>query len=219
MAKPKVTLFVDIASPFAYLGFYALQNFSIFKQCEVTFVPILLGGLMKACGNTPPLHIKNKDKWIDIERIRWSRLFNIPVSAQAPEGSPINTLLIQRALTSLNLSHPHLLPQALGAFYHAFWVSFAAPQKPENTLSILASVVGDTEAKTVFERSTSAEVKKLLAEKTNEAMDAGAFGLPWFVATNSKGEKEGFWGFDHIGQMVDHLGLERPQTDGWKAML
>ena len=128
-------------------------------------------------------------------------------------------------------------------------MSFAAPQKPENTLSILASVVGDTEAKTVLERSTSAEVKKLLAEKTNEAMDAGAFGLPWFVgefafsfllllapmdrvlskrtvltcavvvATNSKGEKEGFWGFDHIGQMVDHLGLERPQTGGWKAML
>ena len=60
-------------------------------------------------------------------------------------------------------------------------MSFAAPQKPENTLSILASVVGDTEAKTVLERSTSAEVKKLLAEKTNEAMDAGAFGLPWFV--------------------------------------
>ena len=25
MAKPKVTLFVDIVSPFAYLGFYALQ--------------------------------------------------------------------------------------------------------------------------------------------------------------------------------------------------
>lgn len=80
-------------------------------------------------------------------------------------------------------------------------------------------MVGDAEAKTVLERSTSAEVKKLLAEKTNEAMDAGAFGLPWFVATNSKGEKEGFWGFDHIGQMVDHLGLERPQTGGWKAML
>ena len=39
------------------------------------------------------------------------------------------------------------------------------------------------------------------------------------AATNSKGEKEGFWGFDHIGQMIDHLGLERPQTDGWKAML
>lgn len=39
------------------------------------------------------------------------------------------------------------------------------------------------------------------------------------VATNSKGEKEGFWGFDHIGQVCDHLELERPKTGGWRAML
>ncbi|OCL12704.1 thioredoxin-like protein, partial [Glonium stellatum] len=95
MAKPKVTLFVDIVSPFSYLAFYALQNFPIFKQCEVTYVPILLGGLMKACGNTPPLQIKNKDKWVNVERARWSRLFNIPISAHPPDGFPISTLPVR----------------------------------------------------------------------------------------------------------------------------
>jgi len=39
------------------------------------------------------------------------------------------------------------------------------------------------------------------------------------LATNSKGETEGYWGFDHIGQMVDFMGLERPTSGGWKAML
>jgi hypothetical protein len=39
------------------------------------------------------------------------------------------------------------------------------------------------------------------------------------VATNSKGETEGFWGVDHLGQMTDFLGLERPAGKAWKALL
>ncbi|OCK77211.1 HCCA isomerase/glutathione S-transferase kappa [Lepidopterella palustris CBS 459.81] len=221
MAKSKITLYVDIVSPFAYLGFYALQNFPVFKQCEITYIPILLGGLMKACGNTPPLQIKNKDKWINTERIRWSTLYHIPISPALPPGFPISTLPLQRSLVSLSLSHPSALPAALTAFYNAFWVDYAAPQEPANLLKILAEVLdgGEEEARRVVERAGGKEAKEGLVRNTDAAMGEGAFGLPWFVATNFKGEKEGFWGFDHIGQMLDHLGLERPDEGGWRAML
>ena len=44
------------------------------------------------------------------------------------------------------------------------------------------------------------------------------------AATNARGVKECFWGFDHIAQVADHLGLDRPVAGspgegGWKAML
>lgn len=39
------------------------------------------------------------------------------------------------------------------------------------------------------------------------------------IATNAKGETEGFWGVDHMGQLCDHLGLERPSGKGWQALL
>ncbi len=44
------------------------------------------------------------------------------------------------------------------------------------------------------------------------------------AATNAAGEKECFWGFDHIAQVTDHLGLKRPVSGsslegGWRAML
>ena len=44
------------------------------------------------------------------------------------------------------------------------------------------------------------------------------------AATNSEGEKECYWGFDHIAQVADHLGLERPKPGsanegGWRALL
>lgn len=63
----------------------------------------------------------------------------------------------------------------------------------------------------------SAEVKGRLQENTDLAIKEGAFGLPWFVATNAQGQTERFWGFDHLGQVIEHLGLER--GNGLRAML
>jgi len=36
------------------------QNSPVFQGCEMEYVPIFLGGLMKMCGNTPPLYIKSR---------------------------------------------------------------------------------------------------------------------------------------------------------------
>lgn len=37
-----------------------MQHDAVFSDCHITYVPIFLGGLMKACGNTPPINIKSK---------------------------------------------------------------------------------------------------------------------------------------------------------------
>lgn len=63
------------------------------------------------------------------------------------------------------------------------------------------------------------EGKVVLAKNTDQALADGAFGLPWFVATNSKGATETFWGVDHLAQVLEHLGLENPKMEGWKALL
>ena len=61
MAKPKITLFVDTVSPFAYMAFYVLRNSPVFQQCDITYVPIFLGGLMKKCDNRPPIQITSAE--------------------------------------------------------------------------------------------------------------------------------------------------------------
>ncbi|KAF1929652.1 HCCA isomerase/glutathione S-transferase kappa [Didymella exigua CBS 183.55] len=220
MAQSKITLYVDIVSPFAYIAFYVLKNSPAFKQCDIKYVPILLGGLMNTCGNTPPIAIKNKDKWINLERIRWAKYFNIPISKGSPPGFPINTLPIQRALASLSISHPQSVESAISLFYENTWVQWSEPLKPENLQAILRTVVGsDEEANKIIEKTKTDEVKRVLSQNTEKAFKDGAFGLPYFVATNSKGETEGFWGVDHMGQLTDFLGLERPSGKGWKALL
>ncbi|KAI9877500.1 MAG: hypothetical protein M1830_003761 [Pleopsidium flavum] len=206
-------------------GFSAQELHSpVFKQCDVSYVPIFLGGVMKACGNTPPIQIKNKDKWINIERLRWARQFNVPMTEEMPEGFPPSTLGIQRVLCALVLMAPDKILETLSALYQAFWVDRKAIQKPAHLLPVLERVLGEKMAKEVMERSNSAEAKKLLSANSEKALEEGAFGLPWFVATNADGKKECFWGFDHIGQVVAHLGLERPKPGsanegGWRSML
>jgi len=84
---------------------------------------------------------------------------------------------------------------------------------------VLASVVGEDVARDCLRRAQDKEVKDLLTRRTQEAFDTGAFGLPWFQATNSKGETECFWGFDHIGQLAAFLDLEKPTHGPWKSLL
>ncbi|KAK5009213.1 hypothetical protein LTR16_005486, partial [Cryomyces antarcticus] len=136
MARPKLTLYLDTVSPFAYMAFWVTRHSSVFKGCDTTYVPIFLGGVMKACGNTPPIKIKNKDKWIDIERLRWASSFRIPMAATMPDGFPPLTLSCQRALCALLLAVPEAQAQekltaAFDALYHAFWVERRPIQTPE----------------------------------------------------------------------------------------
>ena len=51
------------------------------------------------------------------------------------------------------------------------------------------------------------EVRALLRQNTEQAVAQGACGLPWFTAYNAQGERDDFWGFDHVGQVITFLGL------------
>lgn len=72
--------------------------------------------------------------------------------------------------------------------------------------------------KTVLDR-VSTEGKTILASNTNKAFTDGAFGLPWMVCTDATGQKEGFWGVDHLGQVAQFLELKKPINRGWRAVL
>ncbi|KAF6227130.1 hypothetical protein HO133_008571 [Letharia lupina] len=224
MAKPKLVLYVDVVSPFAYLAFHICYTSPVFKGCDVTYVPVFLGGIMKATGNRPPLQIKNKGEWIDKERLRWAKSFNIPMAEGNPPGFPANTIKVQRALTLVGILHPQRLAESLAAVFHASFAEHRQVHTPESLTPIFEKIFGEEGTKEILTKSTSDEVKQLLTAKTNEALAEGSFGLPWYVATNAEGEKECYWGFDHIAQVTDHLGLERPGSDsisgtGWRAML
>lgn len=165
---------------------------------------------MKMCNNRPPLEIRNKDTWINVERLRWARQFNIPMAAQFPEGFPKPTLQLQRFLTALSLSRPELLPTALDTCYQALWTDPTESNLPDVKVfaPILAKVLGNDVVNDCVAKMATPDVKKELSARTEQAVNMGAFGIPWFHCTNDTGLQEGFWGFDHLGQVVRFLGLD-----------
>lgn len=78
----------------------------------------------------------------------------------------------------------------------------------ETLKKVMGGIVGTDLAGRVMGRIGEKDVKDRLSANTQRAFEAGAFGLPWFECENSKGEKEGFWGFDHVGMVCRFLGLD-----------
>ncbi|KAK1832089.1 glutathione S-transferase kappa 1 [Podospora conica] len=224
--KPKITLYVDVVSPFAYMAYYILRHDPVFANCDVKYIPIFLGGLMHKCGNTAPMNIKNKDKYISSERLRWSAAFSIPIASEMPPDFPALTLPTMRALAVLYQEggdDQSKLVAALDALFTETWVKRRPTHKADVLAEVLGRVLGEGEAGRVLQASTTTG-KALCLKLTDAAFDAGAFGLPWMVCTNPKtGATEGFWGVDHLGQVTQFLGLPVPKTAGdkagWRAML
>jgi 2-hydroxychromene-2-carboxylate isomerase len=216
MAKPKITLYLDVVSPFAYQAYYLTRHHPTFDSSKVsiTYVPIFLGGLMKKCDNRAPLEIRNKDKWINVERKRWAELFNIPLAKETPPGFPVLTLTTMRGMCYLHEKYSQdEIIKAFDALYQSFWVErnsgVGKPDGEKGWGAILKQALGKDLAEEMVSNAGSKTAKDALMKNTDTAFDDGAFGLPWFQCENSAGKKESFWGVDHMGQVAKFLGLEK----------
>jgi 2-hydroxychromene-2-carboxylate isomerase len=128
---------------------------------------------------------------------------------EPPKGFPPLTLNTQRALCALEISSPQSIPTALDALYASFWRhGNHLIGKPEGFGPVLEEALGKGVAKDLLERMSGKEAKGRLRENTDKAMNLGAFGIPWYECENKKAERECFWGFDHLGQVVRFLDLD-----------
>ncbi|KAK5390284.1 hypothetical protein LTR20_002995 [Exophiala xenobiotica] len=211
MPQPHLTVFFDLHSPYSYLAFYVLPSSPVFRKCHVTYIPVLLVAFIKAIGLQPPWSSPNKVNYMTSDITRWSRDFNIPWTSEWPENYPFKatTLKVQRVLMACSLECPERYPNLLAALYRAFWVDKKGVQLPGVYEPIVVSVLGQEVASRVIERSTDREIKNLLKHNTDRCIASGAPGVPWLKAVNQEGREEYFWGFDHLGQLARHLGLEK----------
>ncbi|KAI1825135.1 HCCA isomerase/glutathione S-transferase kappa [Xylaria intraflava] len=217
MGAARITLFIDVVSPFAYEAYYILRNNAAFRDVKKTYVPMLLGGLMKMTGNTPPVQVKNKDAWMIKDRNLWASTFNIPMQAAQPPSFPPNTLGVMRTLSTIQ--DETALAKLLDRLTHDFWVDHAQIGQPEVYTAILTEILGPKEAEKALSEAQT-QGKEALIKNTDQAYAAGAFGTPWMVCTNAKGETEGFFGVDHLGCVLRFLDLPKSDgTDGWKSLL
>src|ERR1700760_4329312 len=81
---------------------------------------------------------------------------------------------------SISKSHPEALAPAATALFSAMWVDLKRVGELNVVASVLASAVGEDIAKEAMQQAQTKEIKDALIKNTDEAFEAGAFGLPWF---------------------------------------
>lgn len=80
--------------------------------------------------------------------------------------------------------------------------------KPENMARALAEgKFSESEVKKIMTAVGEQEFKQKLLDRTQEAVDKGAYGAPWFWVRNGKGAEEPFFGSDRFHYMWEFLGL------------
>lgn len=164
-----------------------------------------------------PSTTPDKDKWIMRERLRWARLFDVPMHDEVVSNFPPNTMHTMRALAAI--TDQQQLGRVVERLYDDFFVHRRAIETKDVFEPILRSVLGAEAAEQAIGKAGS-EGKAALEANTDKAYDAGAFGAPWFMCTRGDGQTDCFWGVDHMGQLSDFLGLEKPvASGGWKAVL
>lgn len=155
---------------------------------------MFFGAIQQRLNNTPPGLIPHKGEYIAFERDYWASRFNVPMSPGSPKPFPQLTLHVMRAITAVTILAPSRLNDVLEAMERKFWVEHAPVSKPEVYGLVIREVLGEELGERVLGMEKSGEVKGLLTERTEEAFAQGAFGIPWFAATNGDGERRCFWG-------------------------
>ncbi|RAK74641.1 thioredoxin-like protein [Aspergillus fijiensis CBS 313.89] len=218
---PEITLYFDLVSPFSYIAFQVLKKSPIFQSCKITYTPVSLRTILTTCGNPPPIAVKNKLTYINRHRLAWSRRLNIPMTQAVPTGFPFPTTDIQSLLALVAVSHPEKVVEIVERLYTFVWADgdSASVTDSERYKKVLEEVLSDDVVEGLLDGEKQTEGKTLLEANTHRAIEEGAFGLPWLACTSPAGEKEGFWGVDHLGLAAEFLELDVGMEGGFRVMM
>ena len=73
-----VDFYYDYGSPTAYLAWTQLPALCAKYNATLNYRPILLGGVFKATGNSTPVNIKPKGKWLFDDISRYANRYDVP---------------------------------------------------------------------------------------------------------------------------------------------
>ncbi|MFT5194534.1 MAG: 2-hydroxychromene-2-carboxylate isomerase [Cellvibrionaceae bacterium] len=181
----EIPFYFDYISHNAYLAWTQLPRLA--QEHNVTFqpVPILFGAVLKHNNTLGPAEVPPKIHWMTKDVMRKSKLLNVPLNP--PATHPFNPLLSLRATCAV--ADPAEQSKLIDAMWKAVWVD-SQDVTSTDVVAEVASSVG-LDGRHLIEQTQNPDVKKILINNTQQAIERGVFGVPSMIV----GE-ELFWGFD-----------------------
>lgn len=183
-----VDFYFDVGSPTAYLAHNRLKQLKLEYGCSVIYHPVLLGGLFKASGNSSPVTVPAKGRYMMMEDLpRFAKLYNVPLNTNP--HFPINTLNLMRgAVSALNEAY---FDTYIDTIFNSIWVESRNMGDIDTVIEVLSDAGLD--AKSILEATQNPEVKQQLISNTEQAVERGLFGAPTMFV-----DGEMFFGQDRL---------------------
>jgi 2-hydroxychromene-2-carboxylate isomerase len=182
MAK-QVEFFFDYGSPFSYLADTQLPNLIKKTGAKIIYQPILLGGIFKATGNSSPITIPAKGKYMGGDLARWAKHYGVVLEMNP--FFPINTIRVMRG--AIAAQNAGCFPAYHSTMFRAMWAERVNLGAPEIVKPIFERLGMDPDS---VERD---DIKEKLKANTDDAVSRGAFGAPTFFVGDAM-----FWGNDRM---------------------
>ncbi|AIC21307.1 MULTISPECIES: 2-hydroxychromene-2-carboxylate isomerase [Pseudomonas] len=191
-----VEFFFDLGSPTSYLAYTQLPKICAQTGSQLIYQPMLLGGVFKVTGNASPISIPAKGRYMLQDLARYARRYEVPLAFNP--HFPINTLLLMRAVTGMQLRHPQRFVAFIDCLFRALWVE----KRNLNDQATVAAVLseGGFDPLEVLALTNDEEVKNALKDKTEQALQRGVFGAPSMFVDNQL-----FFGQDRLDFVLEAL--------------
>ena len=195
MSKTVEFLF-DLGSPTTYLAYTQLPAICEQTDSQLIYIPILLGGVFKATGNASPATIPAKGRHMIQDLDRYARRYGVPLKFNP--HFPINTLVLMRAVTGIQLHHPERFVAFIDCLFKALWVDGRNLNDPATVAAVLSGNGFDPNE--VLALTADETVKATLKDNTEKAVQRGVFGVPSMFVDNQL-----YFGQDRLDFVIEAL--------------
>lgn len=201
MAGAPIEFYFDFSSPYGYLGAQRIETVAAEFGRTVLWRPILLGVIFKTTGQSPLVSQTLRGPYSARDMARSAR--KLGVKFALPEGFPFSSVYACRIFYWLVDRAPEEAKAYARAVYHAAFADGKPPAEPDAAVEVAVGLGHDRAG--VLAGMQDPAIKERLRDATQQAMDKGVFGSPFFIV-----DGEPFWGNDRLGEVREWL-----QTGGW----
>lgn len=200
MSAP-IEFYFDFSSPYGYLAAERIDDIAARHGRDVSWRPYLMGVAMKVTGSSPIVNRPMLGEYSRRDMVRSARRLKVPFSF--PEPFPIATIAACRAVYWRERAGAEEAKSLARALYRAYFGDGRNISEAEVVADVAAERGANRDA--LLAGIQDPAVKDRLKEVTNDAIERGIFGSPFFIVGD-----EPFWGHDRMDEVDRWL-----ETGGW----
>jgi 2-hydroxychromene-2-carboxylate isomerase len=184
--------YFDFGSLAAYLAHTQLPKMCAETGASANLLPMLLGGVFQATGNSSPMTVPAKGRYVYMDFKRFADGYGVPLNMNP--HFPIITTTLMRMVTALQMHKDPRMPNFMDAVFQAIWVDSHNMNDPATLGQVLTDAGFDAAA--LLDMANDQATKDQLKAVTMKAVERGVFGAPSFFVGD-----EMFWGQDRMEQV------------------